>query len=123
MLPVAHHGHRVWGYQSERDYLSRRPHLVGAFRRHLPEEQHRREDALSLAADFGIVLPDEHYTIVQPHARGGRSVKKPTSENAPVVRARGLAVAFAYDKFLKGLAGKDPGNVSRTEQSKDIEEA
>jgi len=105
MLPVSHDGHRVWGYQSERDYLLRRRHLVGAFRRRLPGEQHRRENALDLAAEFGIVLPDEHFTIVLPHARGGNPARVPDASNTPVVRSRGLAATLAFDNFIQEEKG------------------
>jgi hypothetical protein len=105
MLPVAHRGHRVWGYQVEREYLARRRHLVGAFRRRLPQEHHRREDALTLAAEFGIVLPDEHFTIVLPHARGGNPARVPNSIHPQAVRSRGLATSIAFANFIRELEG------------------
>jgi hypothetical protein len=108
MLPVSHGGHRVWGYKSERDYLLRRRTLVGAFRRRLPGEQHRRENALDLAAEFGIVLPDEHFTIVLPHARGGNPARIPDASNPPVVRSRGLAATLAFDNFIQEEKGNYP---------------
>jgi hypothetical protein len=96
--------------------LDRRPHPVGAFRRRLPEDYTRREDALALAAEFGIILMDEHYTIIQPHARGGRSTPPPNSDNAPVVRSQGLAASFAYSNFADKSIEQDPDDLLSTTQ-------
>jgi hypothetical protein len=110
MLPVSHGGHRVWGYQVEREYLARRSHMVGAFTRRLSEEKHRRENALDLAVEFGIVLPSEHHTIVLPHQRGGKPGIIPDASNPPVIRSRGLAATIAYSNLLHDLeVGKSSG--------------
>lgn len=101
LLPVAHYSRHSWGYRSERTEIIRRRHLVGAYRRHLPYGWTRRPNVLDLASEYGIVLPDEKYTIVLPHARGGRPGDFVSPSNPPVVKSRGLAALFAFTNFME----------------------